>query len=232
MHFFIFVLLICFFIFLFFLYFLAHDDFVLLRKDVSTEKVFNIAFIVAIAAIIGARILYIVLNPSAKFLNPLGFFLFPYYQGLSLTGGLIGGIIAFFALTQKEKMPTLRLFDFFSIAFLIPVSVGYLGNFLLSKGKIFSVHNISLVVIYFALFIVFIKFLLPRLLSGNFKDGTIGFLFLISFSFVSLIENFVDRVGGKFYLNIEDFILLFILVASIAFLIRQEKLIAKIRKRK
>lgn len=231
MQFFILVLVTCFLIFLFCLYLLANDDFVLLRKDVSTEKVFNIAFLVAIFSLISSRVLFIVLNPSSNFLNPLVFFLFPYFPGLTLTGGAIGGIIAFFILAKRGKFPTARLFDFFSISFLSPMALGFLGYFLLSKSKFFSFHDIGLIVVYLALFVVFLKILLPRLLNGQLKEGTIGIIFLICFSIISLVENLVGRVGKNiFNLGVEDIILFLVLFVSLVFLFRQEKLLAKIKK--
>ena len=231
MHFFIFVILICFLIFLFCLYLLVNDDFVLLRKDISTEKVFNMAFAASLFALIGSRVLFVALNPSSRFLNPLVFLAFPYFPGLSLVGGLLGGMIGLILLTKRDsKIPAARLFDFFSISFLSPMSLGFLGYFLLSKSKFFSYQSVSSIIIYLALFIVFIKYLLPNLLSSRFKEGTVGLIFLISFSAISLLENFIGEVGGKIYFTFEDFILLVMLVASLAFLIKHEKLVEKVRK--
>ena len=239
MQFFIFVLFICFLVFLFCLYFLVNDDFVLLRRDVSTERIFNIAFLSALASLFGARIFFAFLNQDAKLLSPLVFLAFPYFPGLSLLGGLLGGMAAFFALTRKDKIPVARLFDFFSISFLCPIFLGYLGYFLLSKSKFFAFWPMSLIIIYLVLFIAFIKYLLPNLLNGRFKEGSIGLIFLISFSVISLVENFVGRFGGKIYFaphhngagfTFEDLILLVILLASSAFLINHEKLMSKIGK--
>lgn len=231
MQFFIFVLLICFLIFLFCLYLLANDDFVLLRKDISIERVFNIAFLVAMCSLIGARVLFIVLNPSSNFLNPLVFFLFPYFPGLSLTGGVIGGLIVFLILTYKDsKIPKARLFDFFSISLLSTFALGFLGYFLLSKSQLLSAHAISTIILYSILFIVFIKLLLPKLIAGDLKEGTVGLIFLICFSVVSMLENFIIRLGKTFRFTIEDFVLIFVFIVSLVFLIIQEKLLTKVKK--
>lgn len=140
-------------------------------------------------------------------------------------------MIGLFLLTKKDdKVAALRLFDFFSISFLSSLPLGFLGYFLLSKSKLFSFSNMSLIVAYLVLFIVFIKILLPRLLNSTFKDGTLGFLFLICFSVITIVENLVGRGGGRFYLNLEDLILLIMLCTSVAFLIKQEKLLSKFKK--
>jgi len=192
--------------------------------------VFNVAFVVGIFALFASRILYVALNPSEKFLNPLVFFLIPYYPGLSLVGGVVGGFLTLLFLSRLKKMPEGRLGDFFSISTLSAMPIGFLGLLLL-RGKNFSVVFVVLALTYFALFVLFIKVLLPRLLEGKFKDGTIGILFLICFSIISIAEILVARVGKNiFNLGIENVVLLLIFFISLVFLFRQEKILSKIKK--
>ena len=230
MQFLILVLLFCFFIFLFALYLLTRDDFVFIRKDVSLEKVFNMAFTTFAASILGARILYVILNPSSNFFNPLVFLLFPYFPGLSLVGGVGGGVLFLVFLCKYQKLPMGRLLDFFSISFLSALPVGIIGYILVSKQNLFTIWPISLILVYIAVFFVFIKILLPLLLSGRLKDGTIGLIFLTCFSIISLVGNFIGRVGNLLNLGLEELILVIVLYASTVFLLRQEKLIGKIKK--
>jgi len=234
MEFFILVLLVCLLIFLASLFLLAGDDLVFLRRDISMERVFDMGLVMAILSLLGARILYVMLNPSSGFLNPLVFIMFPYFPGLSLTGALVGGLFAFFLFYAKDaKAPKGRLLDFFSISFLATLPPGFLGFLLLSLGdkEAKHFHIIGLIVVFIILLIVILKFSLPALLSGKLKDGTIGVIFLISFSIISLIENAIDR-GGKNLLSggIEDVALLLIFFVSLVFLFRQEKLISRIKK--
>lgn len=234
MEFFIFVLLICLLLFLLSSYLLANDDFVLLRNDVSMEQIFDKALAMALFSWLTARILYVVLNPDPIFFNPLVFFGFPYFPGLSLTGGVVGALFAFFLFYAKDaKAPKGRLMDFFSIAFLATLPVGFLGYLFLSlaDSEVKHPHIVGLIVTYIILLAVVLKFALPLLLSGKLKDGTISLIFLISFSIISLIENAIDRGGQKlFSTGIEDFILVLILIVSGVFLFRQEKLLTKIKK--
>ncbi len=225
----IFVLFICFFIFLFSTFLLARDDFVLVRKDVTTEKVFNIAFMMFAISILSARILYTISNPSSNFLSPLVFLLFPYFPGLSLAGGVGGGVLFLLILSRLQKLPTGRVFDIFSISVLSSLPFGILGYFLLSGDNIFSPRPIALFLIYIAMFIFFLKFFLPKMLSRRFKDGTVGFLFLTFFSVVFLVDNAVGR-ENKLNFFIEDLILILLLYTSLVFLFRQEKVFRKIRK--
>lgn len=229
MQFFIIVLFVSFVTFLFCLHFLTRDDFVLLRKDIALEKIFNVAILVGMFSLFSARLLYVVLNPEKSFLNPLVFLLFPYYPGLSITGGILGGVVSLLLLSKKEMMPQRRIFDFCAIAALSSMPVGFLGYSLLTFGKD-SLDAIVLAFVYFALFLFFIKVLLPHLLKGLFKEGTIGLLFLVFFSVISIVEGFIKRVGNRFYLNIEDLILTFLLLVSVFFILKQEWFFSKLRK--
>ena len=223
MDFFILVLLVCLLIFLGSLYFLANDDLVLLRKDTSLERVFDIALVMAFSSLLSARILYVILNPSSGFLNPLVFFLFPYFPGLSLTGGVVGALFAFFLFYAREsKAPVGRLLDFFSIAFLVALSVGLLGFVILSWGQEDTFPMIGLIVAYIALLAVVIKFYLPEMLRGELRDGTITLIILLSFSAVSLLANFIQK--QKIDFSIEEWILIVLFLSSLALLAKQHRL--------
>src|SRR3990167_7333740 len=95
MQFFILVLLVCLIVFLFCVHFLAKDDLILLRKDVSMEKFFNLIFLGAIFCLLSARLFYGIFHATTILLNPIVLLLFPYFPGLSLVLGAIGGAICF-----------------------------------------------------------------------------------------------------------------------------------------
>jgi phosphatidylglycerol:prolipoprotein diacylglycerol transferase len=118
MIFFITNLFICFFIFLFCLYLLARDDFILLRKSITLEQIFNYAFISALIALLSGRIMYVFFHPSLQYLNPLIFLIFIYFPGISVVGAIIGVIIFLFFISRKKKVPRGRIYDVFSLSFL------------------------------------------------------------------------------------------------------------------
>src|SRR3989344_6058385 len=103
MHLLILVILLCFFIFLFALFVLTRDDFVLIRKDVTLDVVFNISFVAFAVSLTSSRILYVILNPSSDFLNPLVFLLFPYFPGLSLLGAVAGRVLFLVIICKQLK---------------------------------------------------------------------------------------------------------------------------------
>ena len=226
MNFFIIFLLLGLFISLFAAYYLSRDDLILLRKDVTIEKIFNLAFVVFFAGLFFARLFYGILYSAKIFSNPLKFFLFPYFPGLSLTGGITGGILMLFLICRSKNLPTGRIFDIFSISILSCLSLGYLGCFFLSDQNLLSVKPILLIVFYIVLFYVFIKYIHQYLLKGILKDGSGGLLFLISFSAISLIVNIADKFKNNPFLGKpENPILFMILVLSAAAFIKAEKLI-------
>ncbi|MDP2585515.1 MAG: prolipoprotein diacylglyceryl transferase [Candidatus Levybacteria bacterium] len=232
MQFSIFILLICLFIFLYCVYVLANDDFIFLRRDVTMEKLFNMIFLGSFSGLFFARLFYGLFYENSIFSNPLVFLLFSYFPGLSLLGGVVG-ISAYLLSSMRRRersLPMGRICDFFSIAFLISLSIGYIG-FLMFSEKGAEIVKLGVQAIsYLMLFIVFVKFLLPRLLSGKFKEGTISFLFLLSFSMVSLILNAFSRISIlEYFKNFENIILILILIFFAGILIWHENLLLKIK---
>lgn len=233
MQFFILVLLICLFVFLYCVYLLANDDFIFLRRDVSMEKLFNIVFLGALTCLFFSRLFYGIFYAKNILSNLFIFLLFPYFPGLSLLGGVLGaGAVFLFLAKQKNPLPLGRISDFFSIAFLITLPIGFLGYFMFSESGFPIQRAGGLIITYFILFIIFARLLLPRLLSGKFKEGSITFLFLISFFTTSLVNNLIGWEGKVFNLRLtpENFILALILISLTIFIAKQEGLIEKIKK--
>lgn len=234
MQFFIFILLICLFIFFHCVYVLAKDDLIFLRRDVTMEKLFNMIFLGSFIGLFGARLFYGIAEKNI-ISNLLVFLLIPYFPGLSLLGGVLGIIVYILFLTKygEEKLPLLRICDFFSIAFLISLPVGFLGLLIFSEksGEIIKLGMQAAA--YFVSFVTFLKFFLPWLLSGKFKEGTITFLFLILFSTISLILNAFTNINVLTYLkNFENIILILMLILSSGILVWHEGLLLKTRKGK
>ena len=224
------LLVICFFIFLFVSYGLSKDDYLLLKKNINVDQVFDMGFVLAVVALLFSRLIFVAMHPNPGYFNPFIFLGIPYYPGLSLSGGGVGGVLFLLFLCKYQKLPMGRLLDFFSISFLSALPVGIIGYILVLRQNLFTISPISLVLAYIVLFIVFIKILLSLLLSGRLKDGTIGLIFLICFAIISLVGNFIGRVGNLLNLGLEDLILIIALYASTVFLFRQEKLLTKIKK--
>lgn len=218
MQFFFIVLIICLVIFLFSLYTFAHDDFILLRRNVSTDDVFNYAFLISLVSLLFSRVFFVLFHPKPVFLNPLGFILFPYFPGLSLTGAVVGGIFFLAILFRKKNFPIGRIFDFFSLALLSAMPIGFIGYILLSSDH--SIPTILELVAYSIILIFSVIFLTPKFLKSGKEDGIIGLIFLISFSIISIIHNLLIKVSEN--LKVIDFgILIAIFFVSVLLLLRK-----------
>jgi len=217
MQFFTLVLLICFFVFLYCVYVLSNDDFIFLRRDVTMEKLFNKIFIGLFVSLFAARLFYGFFNAKSIFSNLLVFLLVPYFPGLSLLGLIIGvgAYVLFLSTRKQDPLPLGRICDFFSIAFLISLPIGFIGNLLFLQTRTEILRVAIQAISYFILFIVFLKFFLPRLLTGKFKEGKISLLFLICFSLVSLVSNvFLKVTVLGYFKNLENIALIFVLLLS------------------
>lgn len=221
MQFFIFILIGTLVLFLFRLYHLSSDDYVLAKKNITLDDIFNVAFVCCVPALLLARIFFVAMNPQGVFLNPLGFLLFPYFPGLSLTGGLIGGALTLYWVSRKKKFPIGRVFDFFSIAFIFTLPFGFVGYFLLSQD--FTAGNVVKFVLYCLILVGSNIYLYPKASSLEIKDGTISALFFVFFSLISLLAQAIDNPGTAYFISHrENFILLFILLLAVLFILKQE----------
>lgn len=209
------------FVFLFCLYLLVQDDFVLLRKNVSLEQVFNIAFLMLFFGFLGSRIIFITLNFKPLFLNPLAFLAFPYFPGFSLIGVVLGGLIFLIGYGKYRKLPTNRLFDFFSFSFFCALSFGYLNDILFEKKPLTS-WDFGLAVGYILIFILFSMVFLPLQRRGALKDGILGTLVCLLFALFAFGLNMIHNthtIIGIF--GIEDFLILgFFVITLVSLLLR------------
>lgn len=218
MQFFIIVLLVCFFVFLFTLYFFSHDDFVFIRKNIGMEAIFNAAFTIGVLSLLFARTVYVISFPKPVFFSFLGFILFPYFPGLSLIGAVFGGIVCLVLYCWYKKFPLGRICDFFSLSLLSALPVGFAGTYLLGIKNIYIVSSI----IFYLLFLVIgLKIFLRLSAKGKLKDGSISLLFIIIFSFFSVILN-VTQSHFKIGITIENSVLFMGLIISISLFIFRE----------
>lgn len=216
------ILIVCLIIFLFGLHVLAKEDLVFVRKNITMEMLFNLAFYTAGVGLLSSRVVYVILHFSKGFLNPLVFFLFPYFPGLSLAGG-VAGAMAFVMFYKRKKYPSGRILDFYAMAFLGTLPFGFLGEQLLVGMKDLFI-GVLMPVIFFATLLFFVKVLLPLNIRGEIEDGSLGYLFLLIFSFTTLLSYMVRAKNLLTLVTQVDSILLIILfVVALVMLVIQEK---------
>lgn len=214
-------ILICFFLYLYVLYYLTKDDFVIVRKDVSMEKVFNLTFLTSIVALFFSRLFYVLFNPSPAILTPLGFLAFPYFPGLSLIGGIIGASIFIYFYAKYRKLPAGKLFDLFCVSFASVLPVGFLITFIILLGKTSILFN-ALFASSLLLFFVFTKLILSFSSKGEIRDGSLGLIFVAIISFLYFIESLFINIKTFSFISLENITLLIALFASIVLLLNNE----------
>jgi prolipoprotein diacylglyceryltransferase len=188
-----------FLIFLYCLYKFFKDDYVFIRRNITLEHVFDMAFIVVFISVLFSRLFYFVFHPSVEDNFFLSYFSFQ-KGGYSLSGGVISGLLMLSIIGKYRKVSFGRLFDFFILSFLISLPIGFLSQlFFLKKNEI--VLSLINVVFYSILSGYFAKFLYPRILNRSLKEGNISILFLIFFSFLSLLMSLLTGTPAKGFLS-------------------------------
>ncbi len=214
-------LLIGFMLFLFTLYVLSREDFVFLRKNIILDDIFNVAFVTFFFTVFFSRFFYVLTHFETSYLNPLVFFLIPYFPGLSLTGGIIGGVLTLLVITKKKKYPRGRFLDFFAFALLSVLPIGYLIG-LADRGEHAIIFSLLPVLYYALLFFFFLRILLPRFLEGQLKDGMLGLLFLMNYAlFTAVLAIVKSLLDGTVWYAPETVILGLVFFISLYFYLKQ-----------
>lgn len=191
------ILIISFIFFLFTLFVFSRDDYVLFRKNVDIEKVFNLAFLVIIAALFFSRLTYAILFFKPVFLNPLAFLLFPYFPGLSLPGGLLGGSIVLAILLRGKKYPEGRLFDFFILAVTVGLIVSEIPIFISSLLIKSSILLPGATVLFHILMLLILLHIFKK---HAVKEGNIALITIMCLSIGFLITTFLGNSQNHIFL--------------------------------
>lgn len=209
-------------LFLYALYRLVKDDYIFIRKGISLEQSFDIAFITLWAGLFMSRFLYLFFHLKAGENFLVDFFSYK-NNGLSLTGAIIGGTLVVYLISKYKRLPLGRIGDFLSLSFLYALPLLFLVNALFVKKNelLFVFLN---VIIYFVLLLFFVQFLYPKIMNRTLKEGMLAVLFLLLFSLIALLTSLLTSLKniGSF-INPENIILSLVFIASIVLLIKLER---------
>jgi len=207
-------------LFLYALYRFSKDDYIFIRKGITVEQTFDIAFTVLWISLFFSRLFYLLIHIPRDYHIIIDFFSFT-NNGFSLTGALVGGICAVFLIGKHKRLPLGRLSDFLSLSFLYTLPVMFLASAALSTKKmiLFSFLN---AVVYFLLLLFFVQFLYPKTMSRTLKEGALAILFIICFSFIALLTSLLSSLSHiQNFINPENSILLLLIIFSATFFLRQ-----------
>lgn len=218
---------------LFSLHSLSRDDFILLRKNISMDQIFNISFLAIFVGLFAARLLYVIAHLKVGYLNPLVFFALPYFPGVSAIGGVIGAVLFIYYYTSYKKIHKERLFDFFNTSLLFSLSFGYVlrSVVLFSQKKHFAILEVIIPILLIILAGIYLFFLLPKHRRGEMKDGHIGLIFLSCFSGALFIIDVITKGPKLFrFIGLEGVISLIVLIITTSLLLKREKRVIKFSK--
>lgn len=210
------------FVFLYCLYKLIKDDYVFIRRNISLEQAFDITFWVFCSSLIVSRFFYLSLHPE-KGTNMFLSFFSAYSGSFSLTGAILGGLLALYLLGKYKKVPLGRMFDFFTLAFSVVLPIGFiLTSFFVKKSELL-LHLVTAVV-YVVITVIFWKYIYPKLINRTIKDGALTNLFLMFFSVVSLLIAMLSSFSDmKLFFSIQNAFLAGIFILGTTLFIKQER---------
>ncbi|MEK9178674.1 MAG: prolipoprotein diacylglyceryl transferase family protein [Patescibacteria group bacterium] len=212
------LIIISIFIFLFVLHYYVRDDFVIFRKNVSLEDVFNMAFISFIFVFLSSRFFYVLENPNPIYLNPLVFLAVFYHKGLSLTGGIIGGGLFLVWYVRKNKFPGKRLLDFFSVAAVWAIGI-YSVVYLVVFRK-FTPQFLIEGVLFAILLAIFSLLLVPKYLGAKIKDGLLTGIFCVGYSLIKFVNLLMLKQFSPEKLS-ETTLLIIIFFSGLIFILKE-----------
>jgi len=148
------------------------------KQNVNPDIIFNLAFIVFISGIIGARLLYIIEHLNFYIKNPLEIIILP-AGGLSWFGGLIFGVIFGIAYLKKKNLSIYKTLDLIVPFVPLGQSIGRIGCLL--NGCCFG-RTIIPTQIYSSLILISIFIILRLLQDRPHRQGQVFFIYLILYS--------------------------------------------------
>ncbi len=97
-----------------------------LEKGIKSEFVYETVILFIAAGVVGARLLYVVLNPAPFLANPLSIFAIN-HGGLAFFGGLAGGALAGFIYTRRKGIGFWMMADVMAPSLALAEAITRLG---------------------------------------------------------------------------------------------------------
>lgn len=205
------------------------------RSGYDEDSAFNMAVICCICGILGAKVLYIIIEFPNLMKNPIDI-IKDFGNGFVIYGGVIGGILAGFICTRRKKWPFFSIFDIALPLIALAQGFGRLGCLFAGccygretrafygitfHNSPYAPNNVRLIPTQiFSSIGDFIIFGLLILFDRKIKkaDGQTGAMYLILYSIGRfIIEFFRDDPRGTVFnvLSTSQFICIFTLAAGI-----------------
>jgi len=203
--------------------------------DEDSEKLIDLAFIVVVCGLIGARLNFIILNFDQFGYDILKMIYILRIPGLEFPGGLVGAIIGILLFAKRFKLEFWKVADYMAVALCGAIIIGLWGCQLsgcvvgLPTNMFYGVElagvigkripisffeSIPLIFIYLSLWKISLKYHFP---------GKVSLLFLIELSIVRFIASFWQEGLHIGILTIDQYLAIFAFLVSSVGLYRLSK---------
>jgi len=207
------------------------------KLRINKDVIVDLAFLIMVFGILGARGFYVLLNLKEYLNFPLEVIKI-YKGGLVLYGGILGGVLSCLIYLKRKRLPTLKIADLIFPYVALGQSMGRMGCFLngccygkLSKfGLYFPVHRAILLPtqLYSSLGDLLICLILRSIYKKRKFDGQIFLLYFILYPLKRFLIEFLraDTKNLIFNLTFFQILSLIILITSTTIYLRCKKLIS------
>lgn len=211
---------LCLFLSLFLLYILVRHDFVLARKSLLLQEIFDTTFFAYISFLFFARLSYIIGEQKFNYLQIINFFHLARFPGLLFLGGIMGFGFIIYLVFRKKKILS-RIFDIFSLSlypiFLFALAISYHGGYFIYFDLLI-----------FLLSCIFLGVGIYSYKNYTLKDGTVTLLFVCLVSIFTIVSEFSQSTRPLFSLfTIPQVVSIVIFIMSSVMLLIHEGMITK-----
>lgn len=183
------------------------------RQQINPEIIFNLAVIVSIFGVIGARLLYVLENIAHYMANPLEVIML-HRGGLSWFGGLLLGIISGAVYLKQKKLRIYQILDLVAPYIALGQAIGRIGCLL--NGCCFGLaFGFMPTQIASSLMLISIFIILRFLQLRPHQEGKIFFSYLLLYSLKRFFIEFWRQDNEIIFLNLT----LFQMLSALAFVV-------------
>lgn len=197
-------------IFIYCVYILVKDDYVFIRKNISTEQMIDIVFIDLWIGLFFSRLFHVLLHPISEQNIFLSFFSLK-ANDYSLLGLVLGSTLGLYLIGKYKKLPTERFFDIFTMSFSVALPVGLLIHMITLRDYFLLINFISAL-----LYGIFAYFLIKRIQLKY----VIFMIFFLLLTFANLMA--VQFLNHLSFINFENIFVVVVFILVLVLLVKQK----------
>lgn len=176
---------ICIFLSMFTLYILVRHDFVLARKSLLLQEIFDTTIFAYISFLFFGRLTFILGEEKFSYFQVIKFFHLIRFPGILFLGGIAGFGLIIYLIFRKKKILA-RIFDIYSLS-LYPIFI------LALIRSIHAGYFLYFNVLIFLLSVIFLGIGIYSYKNYTLKDGTVAYLFTCLVAIFTIVAEFAQE---------------------------------------